>query len=604
MKRLFLLFLACSSFSVLEVASAADAPLLSHINDAVALRFNNPAPSKQVETFVLEEMRQWGEHGIVLTKEDLLFAQQGNFRALCSEKKDVNDKEITFVSGGPSEKGSCLGLVSDLTTLLSRERDVLHLADDLLFLSSSDELAIADEAGRPLDIASTSDTLQRIWSGTGGMHSLDLPESATPKIDALESALSAQKDDLLRIVLRYHFGYFRDARERDRRFQDDGASIGDALKELAQALNIEGDQTKKGDRGVHVFSSLGVVLWVRQDDLGLHFITPLAFEYPLLERGGKYPVLNAQHPFVAYPFGYIDTPTDRSLETPLCLRSTGAFGFLCRSSVASLSSCAVPSDRSSVSLIECPQVNPALLSDVCDTDVDFREDTGDVLLDPTTPSRLNPRLPRIAPSSLCTPELSVLYGDSILSHICYTRACLDTSLRDHSLIPGRNPTLVDEMSMPFLACMRDDPRLGLGAEIPTTIVLRLPRYTGYELVKRMEQLYCGMNDSAPNPLLALCSPANDDEKRVQSNQLEYATTLSREFTEGKRNREDIESLASALGKQASAEQSTEVLRTLFLSLAGTLNETASLFQELQNAPLTTTPCPWTGGFSSSSSSGS
>jgi hypothetical protein len=603
MKRSFFFLSAFLSVAILQTAHAEDASFLSRISSSVTTRLDSPVPSQQVEKFILKEMRRWGENGIVLQKEDLSLVQKGDFRALCDKKKDVNDKDIAFITGGPSEKGSCLGLVSDLVTLIDRERDALALADDLLSLASSDELAIADEAGRPLDLAGTSDALRRIWSGTGSVTPSALPSSIDAEIEALKSALSQEKENLPRILLRYHFGYFRDKRERDQRLTSDGAAIGEALNAIAKKLTITGDQSKKGNRGYHVFSSLNIVLWVRQDDLGLHFITPVSFEYPELKLAGDYPVFAADHPFVAYPFDYTDTPTEPSRETPLCERPNAARGFLCRKATHSLASCALPSDRTTISLFECPPAATAQRTDACVTDVDFREDTGGPLIDPNAPSTLHSNLPRITDSAtICTPEKSVIYPDTILGHLCYAQACLSTSLTEHTLIPGRNPVVADEMSMPFLACMRDDPRLGLGVEIPAQVAVRLPRYRGYDLVREVEQLYCGMNGSAPQPLLSLCSPANDDAKRVQTDQVEYATTLSREFFEGKRNRQDLEAMASVIGKQASAEQTTDVLRMLFLTLASTLNETASLFQELQNAPLTTTPCPWTGGFSSSSSS--
>jgi hypothetical protein len=589
--------------SSIPSTSSAQTSIVSPIFNNIAEQFNRPAHTPQIEKFIIEEMRHWGETGIVITKEDIVATKKGDFRTLCTEKKDINGEKIDFALGAPVEEGSCLGLAHDLLLFLEREKNALDLGQDLLLLAGGDELAVSDEGGRPIDLPSTVDALQRIWSGTGSSLVASL-DSVNEQLDELKSALTSDQKNINRIVMRYHFGYFRDKREADHRFEDDGEEVGEKLQAIADGLlpQITGDQSKKGDVAIKLFRDLGVVLWIRKDDLGLHFLYPLSFEYPELLPAGDYPVFSVDHPTVAYPFGYTDAPVTESLFTPLCHRTTAARGFLCRPLPTGEPLCQQPTDSKKLSLIECPLQPQATQKDACSTDADLRLDTGEPLFAGDDHSKLNPALQKVDLKTLCTPDTKVVYPDTILSHACYARECLTQSMSGHTLIPGRNPTLVDQAASPFLACSREDPRLGLSSEMPTKIFLRLPRYTGYELVRSFEQAYCGINGDAPNPLLGLCAPFNDDSSRVQADGMEYITKLSREFFEGIQNRSDLEALASAIGKQASMKESSEVTRTLFLSFASILHEISSLFEELVKAPLTTTPCPWTGSFESSSSS--
>lgn len=578
-------------------------------------------PSTQVTTFVIRAMRTWNDRGIILSEKDVEAALNpvpGFEAILCQGKTDASGEPIRLMLGSEVIDGdSCLGLAADIRSLVAREREAESLGQDLLDATSGSELSIADEPNRPVNMAHVAMTLRKIWSSVDlnilpwknyandsetGMQELKAA------VTALEEALKSTKD-LDRAILRFHHGYFRDRREENAVWGTDANVIGEKLKVVADKLLIDGeDQSVTGEFITPHLAVPNVGLWARKDDLGLFWIAPIRFSYVSLDLPTAYPSIVERGERLAYPFSYEGRSPDINLLTPVCNRMVARKGYLCRPLPPETYRCDPPADhRNDITLTRCeePTVSTSTHGPaICDGIATIYRDTGEPLIDPSNPGGINPRLVPVPTDEVCVPENlgdgtshKVLYRDDIASHACYIGRCLLQSMNGHSLVPGRNPTLVTESTSPYLACIRQDPRLGLYAETAKPTPYALPLYLGLSLVADMEQAYCGLSGQTAHPLPGLCSLGIDEtQETLQSGFFMSLVTPSSDVVDVERAKIHLPSLGAIIGGHASLEQATELSRKTFLAVAAVAQQTANLLLELKRAPLTTHQCPWTGPF--------
>ena len=249
--------------------------------DDVKSRSQHDYPTNQILDFVINEMRNWGSNGIALTRDDVKAALAGtlwtnNNDGLCQQKVDTAGADLIFTQG--SEEKGCMGLRDAIVSLVQSEKEADLLGDDLLMAANGAELSIADEPHRPVAMGTLSLLLKRVWSGTGaGMIPWD--GSADTQVDALDMALSGlDPEDLEKVILRFHFGYFRDLDEQDPRFSGIGTGVQTALQNIASALDITGSGAMVGQFITpKLKKTKNVAFWARKDDLGIQWIYPAHF---------------------------------------------------------------------------------------------------------------------------------------------------------------------------------------------------------------------------------------------------------------------------------------------------------------------------------------
>lgn len=563
-------------------------------------------PSDQLTQFVIREMQTWKGSGIQLTQDAVKYALEENQSALCKDKVTVAGTPIQFVLGGNTSGESCIGLQRDILSLLASEQEAEQLGADLLTIVSGSELAAANEPHRPLEMGKMAMLLKRTWIGTGGAV-IPWDGTADSEVQALDSAIAAlSPDDLDKAVLRFHHGYFRDRREADPAFSGVAGSVGDALKAIAGKLRITGDPTMVGEFATPKLTMTpNVALWARKDDLGILWVYPMHFARVEVERAGKYPVIVRGGETLAYPFSYKGStpPTDPEIRSPLCSRSLGRFGYLCRPQPPFGGDCARPGSDG-ITLVKCSEKTTETESGpkACAETGNLYSDTGVPLEDPGNPAHLNPGLEPADLGEICTPGTKVLYQDDIASNTCYIDHCLIQSMRRHTLVPNRNTVLLNEATSPFLACIRRDPQLGRYTEIAHPTPFAFPPYIGHLLTMDYEREYCVKNGNAPHPLAGYC--AYRSSRRSNSPdimQIFNAVATDIEAQEVAEDQDTVLSAAANIGERAALEQSFTVQQKVFGSLASFVRQVVDLLLELKNAPLTRTPCPWTGPFKTSSS---
>ncbi len=558
-------------------------------------------PSDRLARYVIEEMKSWRERGIIITADDIddalagVVAHENN--GLCDGKLDIAGRPYTL------DATACLELQNDILGLLWAEQEIEQLGANLTTLAHTAELAIADEPKRPVDMALYSLLLRRVWSGTGAAVIPWNPDGDEPFAELNLHLEALSSEDLDKAILRFHHGYFRDAREADPRFSGVLDFIGTDLKNIADKIGITGNPRAVGVFSTPALRTKNVALWARKDDIGLMWIYPTHTFRLSLREANAYPQFFENGENLAYPFAYEgnDPPSGAGIASPACSRMMGREGYLCRPRPPAEENCQNPGDGSSITLVKCSerlaptQSGPSMCTDFSA----LFTDTGVPLEDPQDPGHLNPALTKADYTKMCSPEQRVLYQSDITSNACYVSLCVLQSMNGHTLIPQRSPVVTNEATSPYLACIRPDPQLGLYTEIAEDSPYPLPEYLGQFLVRDFERQYCTKNGDAPQPLLGLCGYNDNEDAALATVDPQVHTTRTATLAAELRKRgNDFHSIAASIGQRASLDQTLELQRKMFARLAHVIQHVADLFLELRKAPLTQSACPWTGPFPS------
>ena len=578
-------------------AQAATPDLYRHIAASASSLLTVRVPREPLLSFVLEEMRTWEGVGIRLTADDLAMAYDDNDERLCTNKTDANGTPLTLSRGTEAERGpTCAGLKIAIRSLIDSEQRIDALGADLIALTNAADLGVADEPGRPLDITATAGALKRAWSGGTGSTTMELPASATPFVQAVTQALTQEADPDV-AVRRFRHGVLRDQREADPALLQQGTAVGSALLAFAQHLR---STQAPGVEGVYSVPSLtipDVTLWARTDDVGLLWTYPTRVSIAGYRRAGAYPTHVQGGETLAYPFSYTGTQPQASPLSPLCSRPLARYGYLCRSMPASAPACTPPPGTATeISLVRCSLTTTTTAGpSLCDGFADLlRRDDGRQLSQPVDATVLA-SFPSLPIDEACTPDAGAIYPDDISTHACYISACLAQSMSGHSLVPGRAPTLMNESTAPFLACMRPDPALGLLAEVARPVPTTVPRYEGHEIVASLERSLCIAAGKGHEPIPGLCADDRDanaaNPLRIQSS---YAALADTENILAIDRTRRLLGIFPLVGLRAAQDQSAIVMQRALAGVQSIVEQTASLLQSLERAPLPRAACPLTG----------
>lgn len=566
---------------------------------------------EKITEFVIHEMESWEENGILLYPSDIRAAQLNDMGVLCTDKLDYRTfQELKFSLGGLTEGVGCDSLRNAILSLLDTETEIDVLGDNLTVIANGGSLAFSDQPNRPANIGFSTLLTTRVWTGTG-TNILSWPDAANDHVEnrLIPELAEDRVDDAMMWV--YQHGYFRQKRENDPDLNaidldrdGDGYTVGMALEELAGILNIrENEYTKKGEFVVPKMGSLkNVGLWARADDLGIMWIYPNHFmRMETIEAADEYPEYDEdQGDRLAYPFTYAGNasiPDD--IRSPLCSRSAARLGYLCRNVPKPVENCSGADTEDELNLIRCDEEERETIDgpEIChDITVLFKDD-GTSLWDPSNPQQVNPALTPADIRHICSPENRVMYKDEIIGHACYTAFCVAQSHSGHTLVTNRSPNLVSEATSPYLACMRQDPHLGLYSELAQMTPFALPSYIGHHLAQEYEREYCAITGLPPHPITGYCGYR--ENRRFNSPLYTFEATTNNAKEELRITKEDQNIYvgdAAVIGFRASLDQWIPVQRKMVGSIANSIQETATLLRELSRAPLTKTPCPWTGPF--------
>lgn len=542
-----------------------------------------------------------------ITEADLRHALNADFKSLCADP--------VRKLGGLT---ACQDFGEDIIALIEQEREVQQLGDELMAIANGNELTVADEMHRPLSVAPAAVMFSSIWAGTG---TTVLPwpdtEEMEDAMDALEGALGAESSVRDQVIMRFHFGLFRAQREQDAGVMSGfdvcgpaenepcGEQTREALETIAEILDIDDENASNLRLREYATPKLGgnIALWAREDDIGLHYVYPTHLprfaikpadeSYPWHYQSGA--SLDVGYT-LAYPFryrGYLPL-VPAGTRSPVCARVSGRNGYLCR---------AIEEER-----------------EVCNEDEEEEEESGDAIVIRTCKEKkerieMGPAICEgeaftelftlehpsqsggYGVNRVCVPRTETRFSGTLVSTACYVGWCAKESLSGHTLIGGRNPVVPGEPSQPYLSCMREDPKLGVLAEMPPISTSVIPQYLGADLVRAYEHAYCAITGQVPSHggVTGLCRYTQERRMALPLHTIfDTAVQALVENGQVEEAQKFLAEIAAPSGQRAAMDQSLPAVGRLARGMAQTIQAIADLFAELEEAPLTTMACPWNG----------
>ncbi len=192
----------------------------------------------------------------------------------------------------------------------------------------------------------------------------------------------------------------------------------------------------------------------------------------------------------------------------------------------------------------------------------------------------------------CRPGCEAQYENTIGNNLCYIGQCLEESLEEHRLIPGRIPYVTQDEAFPWDSCMNEDPQLATFVTVPPLTRTFLPPYKGQELLQQLDTLLCQMNGlpRLSPPILCAFSPG----KRLSLPLQTYFNTALSLVEQDKVHIDDTANLQESVGNIATRIGTTlyrEYLEKALREFSELIRAAGTFGRQMGEVEFPTVACP-------------
>ncbi|MDD5470143.1 MAG: hypothetical protein PHO92_05095, partial [Candidatus Peribacteraceae bacterium] len=192
----------------------------------------------------------------------------------------------------------------------------------------------------------------------------------------------------------------------------------------------------------------------------------------------------------------------------------------------------------------------------------------------------------------CRPGCEAQYENTIGNNLCYIGQCIEESLEEHRLIPGRIPYVTQDEAFPWDSCMNEDPQLATFVTVPPLTRTFLPVYKGQELLQQLDTLLCQMNGlpRLSPPILCAFSPG----KRISLPLQTYFNTALSLVEQDKGHIDDTANLQESVGNIATRIGTTlyrEYLEKALREFSELIRAAGTFGRQMGEVEFPTVACP-------------
>ncbi|MFH0851623.1 MAG: hypothetical protein V1876_02640, partial [Candidatus Peregrinibacteria bacterium] len=197
-----------------------------------------------------------------------------------------------------------------------------------------------------------------------------------------------------------------------------------------------------------------------------------------------------------------------------------------------------------------------------------------------------------AMKSVCTPGCRTRYENTIGNNFCYVGQCIEQSIEEARLIPGRMATEVQDESFPWDACAAEDQHFG-GLVILPAISPPFPApYNPRLLVESLDRALCQINGlpALTPPVLCLF----DEQRRLNTpTESPLTTTLSTgdQTAENEDPAASLQRMTQGIATRIGTDLLTGYLRWAGGALSDTVHTANRLIGNMEQVKLPSTTCP-------------
>jgi hypothetical protein len=227
--------------------------------------------------------------------------------------------------------------------------------------------------------------------------------------------------------------------------------------------------------------------------------------------------------------------------------------------------------------------------------------------DAINPQKMDPRVEALKElverrDDVCRPDEVTEYKNRIGNNLCYVGQCVEQSIEQHRMTPGRRPGTISDMAAPW-----NDPMTGspLGNLLTSPVVSddAFPIYQPYLLVRTLDGALCqSVGLPALSPSVLCLAEANRQLELTRESGLQTALGLLGQNLEQQENLHDLTDLARGIGARAGTEIYGNYLRNSTRSFADIIDMANTLLKQLKNVEFPTQMCPTDPGLPSSTPS--
>lgn len=194
---------------------------------------------------------------------------------------------------------------------------------------------------------------------------------------------------------------------------------------------------------------------------------------------------------------------------------------------------------------------------------------------------------------VCDPNRTTGYINTIGGNVCYMNQCLEQSVEEHRLIPGRMTLSANETNYPFEGCVPPGPDDSTLTTVALTTSRPLPAYRPEYLVQSLDTALCQLNGLPPStPPFACGFSAERPLRQLDDDILKSATNLWLQPQALRAAVDGTQSLSDALGARVASELYKEYLDSSLQKLAGVTAEASALLRQFTAVNFSPAMCPF------------
>jgi hypothetical protein len=192
----------------------------------------------------------------------------------------------------------------------------------------------------------------------------------------------------------------------------------------------------------------------------------------------------------------------------------------------------------------------------------------------------------------CTPGCRTRYENTIGNNMCFTGQCIEQSIEESRIIPGRMAFTVQDESFPWDACSAQDPRFGSLLTLPAFSPFALPSYNPSLLAKSLDAALCQINGMPRRTPPVLCQFGSERRLEIPLADI-YSTALSLtdQPTENLDPTEALQKMTQSIATRMGTDPLVHYLSWAIHELADTLKAANQLLTEMGKARFPTAMCP-------------
>ncbi len=192
----------------------------------------------------------------------------------------------------------------------------------------------------------------------------------------------------------------------------------------------------------------------------------------------------------------------------------------------------------------------------------------------------------------CNPGCIAEYENTIGNNLCFTGQCLEQSLEEHRLIPGRMPLTSKDEAFPWDACPVSDPQFGKFFTPPALSSPHFPAYNPARLYEELDRALCQINGLPASSPPVLC--AFDPRRRINLPVATYigmGQSLLEQTDEAQIPAAGLRNAASGIGTRKANEFFFSYLTRASKSLAEILGVGSTILKDIGETKFPAVMCP-------------